>query len=141
MEEGGGTVSDGTMERRNDGSGDRDREIEGLLRAQYGSVPADVDHEALSARIVAAAELRLRARAKRAGWRAPASRWARVAIPAGLAASIALIFGLALVDGRATEDVALEEVVAVAASEALPANPLGTTDQEAFVAFVLGTGE
>ena len=134
-------MSDGTMERRNDGSGEQsDREIDGLLRSHFGNVPADVDHEALSARIVAAAELRLRARAKRAGWRAPASRWARIAIPAGLAASIALILGLALADGP-PGDVALEEVVAVAASEALPANALGATEQEVFLAAVLGNGE
>ena len=136
-------MSDGTTERRNDGSRDRDPRVDGLLRAHFGTVPDDVDHEALSNRIVAAAELRLRARAKRAGWRAPASRWARVVIPTGLAASIALIFGLALGDGGTSDtgDVALEEVVAVAASEGLPSDPLVVSDQEAFLSAILDSGE
>ena len=113
-------------------------DIEAALRAHFGDVPTDVDHDALSARIVAAAQLRLRARAKRAGWRAPASRWARIAIPTGLAASIALIFGLALADGDAPAGaVGLEEVVAVAASEGLPSDPLVVSDQEVFLSAVL----
>ena len=121
--------------------GEQDGELQSALRAHFGSVPA-TDFSALHARIVAAAELRLRARARRAGWRAPASRWARIAIPTGLAASIALIVGLTFGDGAAeTSDVGLEEVVAVAASEALPADPLAVSDQEAFLSAILDSGK
>ena len=118
-----------------------DSDIQAVLRVHFGNVP-DTDFDALNARIVAAAELRLRARANRAGWRAPASRWARIAIPTGLAASIALILGLSLANGSgAPTDVGLEEVVAVAASEALPADPLAVSDQEVFLSTILDSGE
>ena len=136
-------MTGGQTDWRTDGPNEpRDAEVQAALRAHFGDVPADVDHDALSARIVTAAELRLRARAKRAGWRAPASRWARIAIPTGLAASVALILGLAL-GGDAAEagDIGLEEVVAVAASDGLPADPLVVSDQEAFLSAILDSGD
>lgn len=120
-----------------------DRQIEAALRAHFGDTPHDVDFGSLNARIVDAAQLRLRAQAKRAGWRAPASRWAPLAIPAALAASVALLVGLALGAGGAsgTSRVALEDFVAVAASEDLPADPLAVSDQEAFLSAILESGE
>lgn len=102
----------------------------------------EVDWEALERRIVAAARFRLADRAARAGWRTPASRWARIAIPAGLAASLALAAGLAFGPGGSTsEDLVIEDVMAVAASEDLPADPLAVTDQAAFLATLLDPGE
>ncbi len=102
----------------------------------------DVDWNALERRIVSSARVRLASRAARAGWRAPASRWARIAIPAALAASLALAAGLAF--GARPDDGAglgIEDVMAVAASEGLPADLLAVSDREAFVATLLDSGE
>ena len=101
----------------------------------------DVDWQALERRIVSAARFRLASRAARAGWRAPASRWARIAIPAGLAASLALAAGLALGAGGSESDLGVEDVMAVAASEALPTDLLAVADQEAFLSAILQPDE
>ena len=100
----------------------------------------EVDWEALERRIVSAARFRLASRAARAGWRAPASRWARIAIPAGLAASLALGGGLAL-GGDGDAELGVEDVMAVAASEALPTDLLAAPDQEAFLYTILQPDE
>ena len=104
----------------------------------------DVNWDALERRIVAAARFRLADRAARAGlaagWRVPASRWARIAIPAALAASLALAAGLAF--GPAEDrELVLEDVMAVAASQDLPADPLALADQAAFLSTLLGPEE
>jgi hypothetical protein len=104
----------------------------------------DVNWDALEQRIVAAARFRLADRAARAavpaGWRAPASRWARIAIPAALAASLALAAGLAF-GPAADRDLVLEDVMAVAASQDLPADPLAGADQAAFLSTLLDPEE
>jgi len=105
----------------------------------------DVNWDALERRIVAAARFRLADRAARAavpaGWRAPASRWARIAIPAALAASLALAAGLAFGPAAADRDLVLEDVMAVAASQDLPADPLAVADQAAFLSTLLDPEE
>ena len=100
----------------------------------------DVNWDALERRIVAAARFRLADRVARAGWRTPASRWARIAIPAALAASLALAAGLAF-GPAADRELVLEDVMAVAASQDLPADPLALADQAAFLSTLLGPEE
>ncbi len=105
----------------------------------------EVDWDALERRIVSAARFRLADRAARAGvsagWRAPARRWARLGIPAALAASLALAAGLAFGSGTAGDELLLEDVMAVAAGADLPADPLAAADQAAFLSTLLDPGE
>ena len=97
---------------------DRDPELSRAVKTAFGAT-ASTDWHALESRITAAAGFRLRAR-RPAGWRA-ASRWARIAIPAALAASAVLGAGLAL-RAPAEESVVLEDLVATAAVNELPSD-------------------
>ncbi len=112
-----------------------------VLRMRFGPPPGDTDWPALEARVVAAARFRLAARAPKTGWRTPATRWARVAVPAGLAAALLLGAGLVFGGGDGASDDAYEpgmnEVVATAAGAALPSDLLSVTDQQAFLYSVL----
>ena len=114
-----------------------------VLRVRFGSPPADTDWAALEGRIVEAARFRLAARAPKAGWRAAATRWARVAVPAGLAAALLLSAGLLLgnADGASADadEPGMNELVATAAGAALPDDPLSVTDQQAFLYSVLNS--
>lgn len=113
-----------------------DPELASVWRAALGDTP-QTDWTALEARVTEAARFRLRAR-RPAGWRAAASRWARVAIPAGLAASALLGAGIAF---RAGDDaVALEDIVATAAVDALPSD-LASVGGESLVYALLADGE
>ena len=121
-----------------------DPEIRAALGAYFGGAPTDaVDWPALEARVTEAARFRLARRARAGGWRGAAERWARIAIPTGLAATLMLAAGLAFSapDGAVTADIAMDELVAVSASDGLPVDPLGLADQEAFLAAVLDSTE
>lgn len=113
------------------------------LRVRFGSPPGDTDWRALEARIVGAARFRLAARAPKSGWRTPATRWARVAVPAGLAAALLLGAGLAFGNGDTASDdtgePGMHEVVAMAAGAALPDDLLSVTNQQAFLYSVLNS--
>lgn len=107
-------------------------ELRSALLARLGETPADrVDWEAQATRIAAAARFRLAARA-RGGWQRPAARWARMAIPAGLAAAAMLAIGAAMGPPAADTDAdpGMREVAAVAATDAMSSDPLMVTDQE-----------
>lgn len=110
------------------------------LAARFGEVPA-TDWSALESRITAGAQFRLAQRRPSRTWRSPAARWARVLIPAGLAASlllaVSLAFGPSGSAGAETDDGMMADVVAVAASSALPSDPLSLTDQQAFLSTML----
>ena len=111
-------------------------ELVDVWRAALGATPT-TDWQVLEARLAEAARFRLRAR-RPAGWRAAASRWARIAIPAGLAASALLGAGLAY---RAGEDaIALEEIVTATAVDALPAD-VASVGGESLVYALLAEGE
>ena len=114
-----------------------DPEISAAWRAAFGDTPA-TDWRALEARITDAARFRLAAR-RPAGWRAAASRWAGIAIPAGLAASALLGAGLAW---RTADDdaVFLEDIVATAAVDELPAD-VASLGGESFVYAIFADGE
>jgi len=113
-----------------------DPEISVAYRAAFGDLPA-TDWRMLEARITDAARFRLAAR-RPAGWRATASRWARIAIPAGLAASALLGAGLAW---RADEDdVVLEDIAATAAVDELPTD-IASLGGESLVYALFADGE
>ncbi len=113
-----------------------DPEISAAYRAAFGDPPA-TDWRALEARIADAARFRLAAR-RSAGWRTATSRWARIAIPAGLAASALLGAGLAW---RADEDaVFLEDIAATAAVDDLPAD-VASLGGESLVYALFADGE
>ena len=112
------------MTEREDLSGPVEREITAALRAGLGDPPADVNWEAVSARIGEAARFRLAARRGPQGWSAAASRWARLAVPAALAASLLLAAGLSF-DVGAEESLRMEDVVVAAAGDALPSELAG----------------
>ncbi|MGE5925968.1 MAG: hypothetical protein ACM357_01335 [Gemmatimonadota bacterium] len=113
-----------------------DPELGRAWRAALGDTPT-TDWLALEARVTEAARFRLRAR-RPAGWRTTAARWARVAIPAGLAASALLGAGLAW---RASDEaVVLEDIVATAAVDALPSD-LASLGGESLVYALLVEGE
>ncbi len=113
-----------------------DPELSRTWRAALGDTPT-TDWPALEARITDAARFRLRVR-RPAGWRTATSRWARVAIPAGLAASALLGAGLAW---RANDEaVALEDIVATAAVDALPSD-VTSIGGESLVYALLAEGE
>lgn len=107
------------MSERGDVPGPVESEITAALRAGFGDPPADVNWETMSERIGAAARFRLASRRRPVGWSAAASRWARVAVPAALAASLLLAAGLSF-DTGAEEPLRMEDVVAAAAGDALP---------------------
>lgn len=115
-------------------------ELREALLARFGDTPADqVDWEAQAERITAAARFRLAERARR-GWQRPAARWARFAIPAGLAAGVMLAVGAALGPadtGAGSDDPGVREVVAVAATDAISSDPLMVTDQELALSILL----
>jgi hypothetical protein len=117
-----------------------DPALRAALLARFGETPVDeVDWDAQADRIVDAARFRLAARA-RAGWRRPAARWARFAIPAGLAAGVMLAIGAAMgpvaPDGDGN-DPGMREVAAVAATDAISGDPLMVTDQELALSILL----
>jgi hypothetical protein len=115
-----------------------DPSLRAALSARFGETPSARDLASLEARISEAARFRLASRARRS-WRAPAIRWAGVLIPAGLAASLLLAAGLLFSPGDTTSDgPAMDDVVAVGASSALPSDPLSLTDQETFLSTMLG---
>ena len=115
---------------------DRDPDLSRALQAGFGTTPS-TDWGRLEARITEAARFRLGAR-RPAGWRV-ASRWARIAIPVGLAASAVLGAGLAL---RASGDdtVVFEDLVATAAVDALPVD-VASLGGESLVYALLADGE
>jgi hypothetical protein len=113
-----------------------DPALSSAWRAALGDTPT-TDWRALEARVTEAARFRLRAR-RPAGWRTAAGRWARVAIPAGLAASALLGAGLAFREGD--EAVALEDIVATAAVDALPSD-VASVGGESLVYALLAEGE
>ena len=113
-----------------------DPELSRAWRAALGDTPV-TDWPGLEARVTEAARFRLRAR-RAPGWRTVASRWARVAIPAGLAASALLGAGLAW---RASDEaVVLEDIVAAAAVDALPSD-VASIGGESLVFALLAEGE
>jgi hypothetical protein len=120
--------------------GPPERELRDALVARFGATPvAAVDWEAQARRIAEAARFRLAERSRR-GWQRPAARWARFAIPAGLAAGVLLAVGAALgpVGGGADlEDPGMREVAAVAAADSMSADPLTVTDQELALSVLL----
>jgi hypothetical protein len=126
-------MADDDMERAAPG----DRDLSAAFRAAFGDTP-ETDWRALEARINEAARFRLAAR-RSAGWRTTAARWARVAVPAGLAASALLGAGLAW---RAADDdaVFLEDIVATAAVDELPAD-VTSLGGESLVYAVFADGE
>lgn len=117
--------------------GPREPKLTAAFRAAFGDTP-ESDWSALEARITEAARFRLAAR-RPAGWRIAASRWARVAIPAGLAASALLGAGLAW---RAADDdaILLEDIVATAAVDELPVD-VTSLGGESLVYALLADGE
>lgn len=119
------------MTERGDLPGPVEPEITAALRAGFGDSPADVNWETMSSRIGEAARFRLAARRRPAGWSAAASRWARFAVPAALAASLLLAAGLS-VDTGAEESLRMEDVVAEAAGDALPSELAGLMTDDAF---------
>ncbi len=129
---------------RSDEPLEADPVIRSALASHFGEPPAGaVDWTALEARVTDAARFRLAQRARRGGWRAAAERWWRFAIPAGIAATLLLAAGLALSAPDPIESgaIAIDELVAVVASDALPDDPLGFADQDAFLAAVLDSTE
>ncbi len=115
---------------------DRDPELTRMLQAGFGDTPS-TEWRRLEARLTEAARFRLTAR-RPAGWRV-ASRWARIAIPVGLAASAVLGAGLAF---RASGDeaVVLEDLVATAAVDALPSD-VASLGAESLVYALMADGE
>ncbi len=116
------------------------------LESAYGSVPEQVDWDAMASRIGDAAAFRLAQRRPRGGWQRTAARWSRRAVPVAAAASVMLALGIALAPGSngsfATDTVGgdtvmLEEVMAVAASDDLPADLAIASAQDAFLAVML----
>ena len=120
--------------------GPPERELRDALVARFGATPvAAVDWEAQARRIAEAARFRLAERSRR-GWQRPAARWARFAIPAGLAAGVLLAVGAALGPvgaGTDLEDPGMREVAAVAATDSMSADPLTVTDQELALSVLL----
>ena len=115
---------------------DRDPELTRTLQAGFGDTPS-TDWHSLEARITEAARFRLTAR-RPAGWRV-ASRWARIAIPVGLAASAVLGAGLAF-RASGDEPVVLEDLVATAAVDALPSD-VASLGGESLVYALLADGD
>ena len=114
-------------------------ELRSALVAQLGETPSDqVNWDAQAGRIAAAARFRLAARS-RGGWQRPAARWARLAIPAGLAAAVMLAVGAAMGPAavEADADPGMREVAAVAATDAISTDPLMVTDQELALSVLL----
>ena len=122
--------------------GRADPDLREALHAHFGAVP-QIEWDALEARVTAAASLRLAGRRSRPAWRRAAERWGRVAIPAGLAATLLLAAGLAFSpsDAAAADGLTMDEVVAVAAGDALPTDPLALAGPDAFLAAVLDPAE
>ena len=120
--------------------GPPDAELRSALSAHFGATPMDaVDWAAQARRITDAARFRLAERARR-GWQRPAARWARFAIPAGLAAGVLLAVGAALGpvdDGGDTEDPGVREVVTLGATDGMSSDPLMVTDQELALSVLL----
>jgi hypothetical protein len=118
-------------------------ELRAALVAHFGANPDEVvDWNAQADRIVAAARLPLarRARDTRVGWQRPAARWARFAIPAGLAAGVLLAVAAAAgptAPDTAADDPGMREVAAVAATDAVAGDPLIVTDQELALSILL----
>ena len=118
-----------------------DTTIRDAYAEHFGETPS-ADWQAMEARIVDAARSRLATKAARRSWTAPAARWARVAIPVGLAAGIALVLGLAATSGtEASDQTGLADVVVLGAANALPDYSLGVLDQDAYMATLLGSGD
>lgn len=110
-----------------------DPKLSAAFGAAYGETPV-TDWGALEARITEAARFRLAAR-RPTDWRTAASRWARIAVPAGLAASALLGAGLAL---RAADDeaVLLQDIVATAAVAELPSDVASIGGESLFYALI-----
>jgi hypothetical protein len=121
-------------DERVDPIGPQEPEIAAALRAAYGSVPES--RARLEARIVDAARFRLAAR-RGSGWKVPAARWARIAVPAGLAASLILGARLAWPDD---DTVLFEDVAATAAVDELPLD-VTSLGGEALVYTILAGGD
>jgi hypothetical protein len=120
--------------------GPPDAELRNALSAHFGETPMGaVDWAAQARRITDAARFRLAERSRR-GWQRPAARWARFAIPAGLAAGVFLAVGAALGpadDVGDTEDPGVREVMTIAATNAMSSDPLMVTDQELALSVLL----
>jgi hypothetical protein len=118
--------------------------LRSALHSAYGSVPEQVDWDAMAARIGDAAVFRLAQRRPRGGWQHTAARWSGRAVPMAAAASVMLALGLALAPGSpgtdsllASDTVMLEEVMAVAASDGLPTDLALASAQDEFLAVML----
>ncbi len=126
-------------------------DLPAALRTYFGSVPllGEAEWTRLHDRIVAAARSRLVGMTALPPWWLYASRWARHAVPAGLAAAILVALGLGILDGNvdlgsvASPDgpVVVEEVIATAASEVLATDPMLSADESAFLNVILGGQE
>ena len=120
--------------------GPPDAELRGALSAHFGATPFDaVDWAGQARRITDAARFRLAQRAQR-GWQRPAARWARFAIPAGLAAGVLLAVGAALGpadDAGDAADPGLREAMTIAATDAMSSDPLMLTDQDLALSVLL----
>lgn len=120
--------------------GPPDVELRSALSAHFGETPMGaVDWAAQARRITDAARFRLAERSRR-GWQRPAARWARFAIPAGLAAGVLLAIGAALGpadSGADLEDPGMREVAAVAATDGMSSDPLMVTDQQLALSVLL----
>ena len=127
---------DDDRDRTRSGDPERDPQIREALASRYGAgpQPSEEEWEAFRQRLITAARARLTRRGVRQRWWDHAARWARPAIPLGLAASLTLAVGLAFSGfstGSSPESAALalpaaedpyrvEDVLASAASETLP---------------------
>ena len=123
-----------------DPPGPPEPELRSAVAAWFGETPMDaVDWDAQARRITDAARFRLAERARR-GWQRPAARWARFAIPAGLAAGVLLGIGAALGPSDSDTDLddpGMREVAAVAATDGMSSDPLMVTDQELALSVLL----
>ena len=124
--------------------GPADPQLRSALHAAFGSAEDQVNWDAMAARITDAAVFRLAQRRPRGGWQRTAARWSRRAVPLAAAASVMLALGIALApDGSGTDatlandTVMLEEVMAVAASDGLPADLAVGSAQDAFLAVMI----
>ena len=120
--------------------GPPESELRDALLARFSATPmAAVDWDAQARRIAEAARFRLAERSRR-GWQRPAARWARFAIPTGIAAGVLLAVGAALGPADVAsdlEDPGMREVAAVAATDSMSADPLMVTDQELALSVLL----
>src|SRR5690606_19191115 len=119
--------------------GPAEPELLAALRSYFGDAPDPADPAALERQITAAARFRLASRRRPGGWRDTTARWARIAVPAGLAAAVSL--GAAPTRHTAPfARVILEGDVAAAATDGLPVELSSMIDEDLFVSGLLEDG-